>query len=128
MKRLLSSLTLIFLTLSLAFAAGKAEMTFTSTNFDLGTIKADGGQVVATYEFTNTGSAPLAIIHVTNGGCGCTRPSYPKEPIMPGKKGVIKITFNPAGRRGELNREVTVKSNATKSKIKLTFTGIILPK
>lgn len=127
MKRLLSLLIIIAATASMAFAAGKAEISFKSTNYDFGNIKASGGSVTAVYEFTNTGSAPLAIINVTNGGCGCTKPSYPVEPILPGKSGVIKITFNPAGRRGELAREVKVKSNASKSKVSLTFSGMIIP-
>ncbi len=69
-----------------ASAKDKAEMTFVKTAHDFGTIKADGGAVTAVYEFTNTGSAPLTIINVSNGGCGCTKPSFPKRPIAPGKK------------------------------------------
>lgn len=126
MKKIFAFLIIITVAIS-AFAAGKADISFTSKKFDLGTIKADGGPVTATYEFTNTGTEPLAIIDVTNGGCGCTTPSYPKAPIKPGAKGVIKIHFNPNGRRGEVNRAVRVKTNGRTSKTTLQFSAIIIP-
>lgn len=105
----------------------KAEITFESTTHDFGTIKADGGTVSAIYKFTNTGAAPLTIINVTNGGCGCTKPSYPKAPIAPGKSGEIKITFQPRGRSGEFNRSVKVKTNASAGRKTLKFNGVIIP-
>ncbi|MDE7411263.1 MAG: DUF1573 domain-containing protein [Paramuribaculum sp.] len=126
MKKILFCLLLSFITLSVT-AASKAEITFSETTHDFGTIKANEGSVTATYTFTNTGDAPLIIINVTNGGCGCTTPSYPKEPIAPGMTGEIKIHFNPTGRRGEFNREVKVKSNASSKRQKLTFKGVIMP-
>ncbi|WP_255201537.1 DUF1573 domain-containing protein [Duncaniella muris] len=127
MKKIFLVLLLAVTAIISASAKDKAEMTFVKTAHDFGTIKADGGAVTAVYEFTNTGSAPLTIINVSNGGCGCTKPSFPKRPIAPGKKGEIKITFQPKGRAGEFNRTVKVKSNATKSRINLTFNGVIIP-
>lgn len=126
MKRKLTLLVALLVGVA-AFAAGKAQLTFRSQTYDFGTIKANGGPVTAIYEFTNTGDAPLAISHVTNGGCGCTTPSYPKEPIRPGGKGVIKIHFNPTGRKGEVNRAVRVKSNGAKGKVTLQFSAVIIP-
>lgn len=105
----------------------KAEITFTKTSHEFGTIKEKGGAVTAVYEFTNTGTAPLTIINVTNGGCGCTKPSYPRSPIAPGKKGEIKITFQPRGRAGEFDRAVKVKTNASSGRKTLTFKGVIVP-
>ena len=111
-----------------AIASGdKPEITFSETRHEFGTIKASAGTGSATYRFTNTGSAPLVIITVTNGGCGCTTPSYPKHPIAPGKSGEITIHFDPSGRRGEFNREVKVKTNASKKRIGLRFSGAIIP-
>lgn len=97
------------------------------TDHDFGTIRANEGSVSAEYTFTNTGTAPLVIINVTNGGCGCTTPDYPKAPIAPGESDKITIHFNPTGRRGEFNREVRVKTNATKKRLKLEFSGVIVP-
>lgn len=113
----------------LATAAGNGpQLTFDKTTYDLGTIHASKGDVKAVYNITNTGSEPLVIISVSNGGCGCTKPTYPMQPIAPGKSGQIVIYFNPRGRKGELRREVKVKSNATNAKkATLRFTGVIVP-
>ncbi len=126
MKRLL--IIPMLLMVALLAAAKGAEIKFTKTTHDFGNIRANGGRVSCEYEFTNTGDAPLILFSVSNGGCGCTTPTYPKSPIAPGKKGIIKITFDPSGRKGELNRTVMVKSNAKSKKEKLSFKGVILPK
>lgn len=128
MKRIfLIALTAILASIS-SFASDKgAAITFAETSHDFGTIKVNNGKVSATYHFTNTGTEPLIIITVTNGGCGCTTPSYPKRPIAPGKSGEITIHFDPSGRRGEFDREVKVKTNAQKKRISLKFSGVIIP-
>ena len=130
MKRLLSSFIVVLIA-TIAFGAIAADkgaaISFKETKHDFGTIKSSDGQVTATYHFTNTGTEPLLIITVSNGGCGCTTPSYPKAPIAPGKSGEITIKFDPTGRRGEFNREVKVKTNASKKRVSLRFSGAIIP-
>ena len=126
MKKLLLMMLLLLSATTLS-AKGKTDITFSNNAHDFGTIKADKGSVTATYEFTNTGDEPLTIINVTHGGCGCTKPEYPRQPIAPGKKGTIKITFNPRGRSGEFNRSVKVKVSSMKSRKVLTFSGVIVP-
>ena len=110
-----------------AAAKDKPEISFAETKHDFGSIHANGGRVTAVYEFTNTGKSPLVIISVSNGGCGCTVPTYPKEPIAPGKSGKISITFDPRGRAGEFERVVKVKTNAKRQRLKLSFSGTIIP-
>lgn len=125
--RVLLSIITSFAVFAAWGADNKPEITFANTSYDLGTIHASGGTVSATYTFTNTGTAPLMIISVSNGGCGCTKPSFTKEPIAPGKTGKITIHFDPSGRRGELNRKVKVTTNAPGKRKTLTFTGSIIP-
>lgn len=128
MKKLfLIILTAIIASLSAIADNNGATISFAETIHDFGTIKASDGKVSATYKFTNTGTEPLIIITVTNGGCGCTTPTYTKAPIAPGKSGEITIHFDPSGRRGEFNREVKVKTNAQKKRIPLKFSGVIIP-
>lgn len=128
MKRILFTALLALISMMAVSAADKGSaITFSETKHDFGTIKANGGKVTAVYRFTNTGTEPLVIITVTNGGCGCTTPAYPKAPIAPGKSGEISIQFDPSGRRGEFNREVKVKTNASKKRVPLMFTGTIIP-
>ncbi len=127
MKKILFALFVTILSISAAAAKGPV-ITFADTDFDFGNIHASRGVVKATYTVTNTGTEPLVIVSVSNGGCGCTKPDFPKQPIAPGKSGTITIKFDPSGRRGELRREVKVKSNASNGKRKsLTFKGVILP-
>ncbi len=129
MKRILFTLiTMLAVScLSLMAADKGAEIEFDTVKHDFGTIKASNGVVTATYRFTNTGTKPLVIVKVTNGGCGCTTPAYPKQPISPGQSGEVTINFNPAGRRGEFNREVKVTTNASKKRTALNFSGVIIP-
>ena len=127
MKKILLMLVMVVAAFGIASAEGKSEITFDHTSHDFGTIKAKDGPVTAVFDFTNTGDAPLVIVSVTNGGCGCTKPSFPKAPVAPGKSGKISISFNPEGRAGELNREVTVRTNGKPKTVRLRFTGVVIP-
>lgn len=126
MKKILITILTLVTVAVIAVAAGGAAITFKETEHDFGSIKASAGPVTCKYEFTNTGSAPLVIVTVTNGGCGCTTPDYPKQPIAPGKSGTIAIHYNPKGFKGEFHREVSVKTNAGK-RVKLRFKGVVIP-
>ena len=61
----------------------KTSMDFTEVKHDFGTIKQDSKNTKV-FKFTNTGNEPL-IIEDAKGTCGCTVPTYPKEPIKPGE-------------------------------------------
>ncbi|TDE02258.1 DUF1573 domain-containing protein [Flavobacterium sandaracinum] len=61
------------------------------------------------FTFTNTGNAPLIITNVLS-TCGCTVPTKPNEPIMPGKTGKITVKYNMAP--GPIRKTITVESNA----------------
>ena len=64
------------------------------------------------FRFTNTGDEPL-LIQKPKSSCGCTIPSWPKEPILPGESDIIKVTYR-TNRAGNINKTVTVTSNAVK--------------
>jgi len=85
----------------------------------------EGEQASQTFEVTNTGSAPLVITSVQP-SCGCTTPDWTKEPILPGKTGVIKASYNSQGRPGVFNKSITVVSNSTIEGTKvLTIKGFV---
>lgn len=93
-----------------------SEFKFEKEEYDFGKIK-QGESVTYEFKFKNVGKEPL-IISEAHGSCGCTQPVYPKEPIMKGKEGVIKVTFNSAGKMGVQDKTVTITSNSkTPSKI-----------
>ena len=103
-------------------------ISFAEKTYDFGIIAENGGPVSHSFEFVNTGTAPLVIISAT-ASCGCTRPTYPTQPIQPGKKGTIKVTYLPEGRPGEFDKVVKVRTNVKESKkISLKISGTVKPK
>ena len=118
MKRTLNIAILLVLTLGL-FNAAPAEfynyeskvaiIKFKTEIVDYGTItqNSDGTRL---FSFTNTGDAPLLITKVKT-SCGCTVPSYSKDPIMPGASGELSIKYD-TKRLGAFTKTITVTSNA----------------
>jgi hypothetical protein len=105
----------------------EASISFKEESFNFGSIKAADGPVNHVFEFTNTGSTPLIIQNVET-SCGCTTPEWTKQPVLAGAKGHIKVSFNPEGRSGAIDKTITISSNATKSPVYLKITGSIIPK
>lgn len=126
MKRTL----LAFLSTALVFASAfaHADIKFTTSSFDFGTFNDSKGDVTTEFEFTNTGDAPLLIIRAVS-SCGCTDPEYPKEPIRPGQKGKIKVTYHAKGRPGPFTKSIAVYDNSKPNhRSQLTITGNVLDK
>jgi len=93
---------------------------------DYGDVAYDGSGF-CTFEFTNTGTAPLLISDAKK-SCGCTVPAWPKDPIMPGKTGVIKVKYD-MKRPGAINKSITIISNAVNAPSKvIRIKGRVLPK
>jgi hypothetical protein len=101
------------------------EISFEKTSHDYGTI-VQGGDGTCEFKFTNTGKEPL-ILSKPQSSCGCTIPTWPQEPILPGKSDVIKVTYNTQN-IGPINKSVTVTSNAKTSRIVLTIKGNVVAK
>lgn len=101
-----------------------AGMVFETETLDYGTIahNADGKRE---FVLTNNGTKPLIITNAT-GSCGCTVPTYPKEPIAPGAKAVIGVKYA-TDRVGAFTKTVTLTSNAEGQASKtLTIKGTVL--
>lgn len=94
-----------------AFSFGQAKIEFTAKDntIDYGTVSKDSDNGLRSFEFKNTGNAPLIISNVQS-TCGCTVPSFPKDPIMPGKSGKIDVKYNMTP--GPIRKTITVESNA----------------
>lgn len=102
-----------------------AEITFDKTVHDYGTVYQDGNGTCE-FKFTNTGKEPL-ILSKPLSSCGCTVPTWPQEPILPGKSDVIKVTYNTKS-IGPINKTVTVNSNAKTSRVVLQIKGNVVAK
>jgi len=102
------------------------EITFKKDLHDYGQIyvNSDGS---CTFEFTNTGNEPL-ILSQPRSSCGCTVPSWPRQPILPGESEKITVTYN-TSKAGPINRSVTILSNAKKNNsIVLRIKGSVVAK
>lgn len=101
-------------------------MSFQSTEYDFGIVN-EGDIVDYTFEFTNTGTFPLIISKAT-ATCGCTVPSWPKEPIAVGGKGEIIVKFNSANRKNLQTKYVNINANTKPEVTRLKITGNVIPK
>ena len=96
------------------------------SSYDFGELQ-QGESVTHDFIFKNTGNSDL-IITAAKGSCGCTVPEWPKNPIVKGEEGIIKVTFNSAGKSGKQNKTVTLVSNAIPNTKVLTINGnVIVP-
>jgi hypothetical protein len=98
--------------------AAKDSANFTTIQWaeqvkDMGKVK-EGQKLDVEYHFKNTGSKPLVITDVRP-GCGCTVADKPAEPIMPGKEGTIKASFDSEGKQGQQHKTIAVMANTKPS-------------
>jgi hypothetical protein len=100
-------------------------ISFEKTVHNYGTIyhNSDG---TCEFKFINTGKEPL-ILSRPKSSCGCTVPTWPKQPILPGKSNVIKVTYSTT-RVGPINKNVTIYSNASNSPVVLKIKGKVIKK
>lgn len=122
-KIIFTAATLAFMS-TISFAQGVLK--FQDDKHDFGMID-EGVQAVEEFTFTNTGNAPIILSDV-RASCGCTTPSWTKEPIAPGAKGSIKASYNSEGRPGAFNKSITITSNASEPSKVLYIKGVVDPK
>ena len=104
-------------------AENYAEIKFDTLRHNFGKFSKDDPIVKCTFRFTNTGTAPL-VIHQAFASCGCTVPTFTKEPIKPGENGVIDVTYNGTDKfPGYFQKTITVRSNAVSEVTRLIIEG-----
>lgn len=135
MKKTILSLAVVVLTAFAVNAQAPAATTtvapenpnapdavFVNEVLDYGTIEYDSDGT-REFKFKNSGKEPL-IIYSATGSCGCTVPTAPKEPILPGKEGVIKVHYD-TKRVGSFEKTVTVASNGKTPSKTLKIKGTV---
>ena len=115
---------LLFACVSFASAQdNQAQIKFDKVSHDFGTFSESNPVQECVFTFTNVGQAPL-IINQAVASCGCTVPSYTKEPIAPGKTGAIKVTYNGKGKfPGHFKKSITVRTNGKPEMSRLYVEG-----
>lgn len=118
---------LLCMTFTLLSFSQKASIKFDKMSHDFQKIAEDKGNATNVFSFTNVGNSPLVISNV-QASCGCTTPTWTKEPIEPGKKGSVTVSYNPQGRPGNFTKSITVFSNAAEEQVVLMINGEVIPK
>jgi len=106
--------------------SAKSNLLFKETTVSTGEIL-DTEPVPVEFEFKNTGSEDLEI-QLIKPACGCTVPDMAQKVYKPGESGVMKVTFDPSGKKGALSRQITVYTNSsTKPVHTINLQSIVKP-
>ncbi len=100
-----------------------ARISFRSTDHDFGMITT-GAEAKHYFVFTNEGRSPLVIMNVRT-ACGCMVPSWPREPIAPGRKDSLAVEYN-TKIKGTFSKSITVQSNASRPSVELKISGTVV--
>jgi hypothetical protein len=104
-------------------AIAQPQLSITDAKKNFGFVQR-GTVVKNEYEITNTGNQPLLITGVEI-ACSCTSVDYPKEPVLPGRKTVIVVSFNTTTVYGRQDRVVLINSNDPKGPYRLRYKGTV---
>jgi hypothetical protein len=100
-----------------------AEIKFDKLTHNFGTFSEEEPVVSCVFTYTNVGEQNL-IINQAIASCGCTVPEYTKTPIKPGEQGIIKVTYNGAGKfPGHFKKSITVRTNGAIEMTRLYVEG-----
>ena len=96
---------------------------FNEMEHDFGDIE-KGKKVETTFEYKNTGDAPLVITDIKS-SCGCTVPQdWSREPLSPGESGKFTVTYNGAG-PNKITKTITVTANTEKGSEVVKITAFV---
>ena len=118
----MKTLGTLLLVLCGTLSINSQEFKFEQETIDYGKI-IKGSEGERTFVFTNVGDAPL-IIQSIKSSCGCTVPKKPENPIMPGEKGEIKVSYD-TKRIGGFSKQITILSNATTARKIVKIKGLV---
>lgn len=123
MKKLILMTLMLVCGMATIMAQKPAEIKFDKTTHNFGTFSEKEPKVSCSFTFTNVGEAPL-VINQAIASCGCTVPEYTKNPIQPGEKGEIKVTYNGTGKfPGHFKKSITVRTNGAVEMTRLYIEG-----
>lgn len=121
-KRMKRLCLLALATVACSAAMAQAVIKFEKTTINFGKFMENEVQT-GSFVFTNTGNKPL-VIQQAYGSCGCTVATPPTEPIAPGAKGEIKVSYNGKNKfKGFFKKPITVRSNATNPIVRIYIQG-----
>jgi len=105
---------------------------FSKVEHDFGKIKEEDRTAATRFSFKNVSKEPVRVVDV-KASCGCTAPSWSKEPVAPGKEGFVEAQYNAWGRPGAFTKTLTVRVRSEKDTTReetyvLTIKGEVIPR
>ena len=123
MKKIILMTLMLVGGITATFAQKPAQIKFDKTTHNFGTFSESEPKVSCSFTFTNVGEQPL-VINQAVASCGCTVPEYTKQPIAPGQKGEIKVTYNGKGKfPGHFKKTITIRTNGVPEMTRLYIEG-----
>jgi len=126
-----TKISFLFVFLGLALTGFSQEkgphISFKTTAHDFGNIKEEDGPVTYDFHFKNTGNEPLILQRVIS-SCGCTTPTWSKDPVPPGGDGFVRVVYNPRNRPNQFHKSVTIYTNAKSTPVVLRISGNVIPR
>lgn len=93
--------------------------------YNFGAFREEMGTVTCEFRAVNTGDEP-AVILSARANCGCTVPSYSKDPVMPGDTIAVSVAYDPSGRPGRFSKRVKITANTPNSPYTLVVRGTVI--
>ena len=124
MKRFLYINILIVTMLGAVNVFAQSTLIFDSTAHSFGNIREEGGRGRHSFRCRNVGNEPVAILSVVT-TCGCTVAKFERKPILPDSVRTIEVTFDPANRPGNFDKEVSVVTSNGGRAQKLKISGFV---
>jgi hypothetical protein len=110
MKNLISTIVTVFFSVVTYSQSGpKIEFSAPDNTIDYGKVSKSDDNGIRSFEFKNTGDAPLQIINILSTK-ECSILSKPTTAIQPGGSGKIEVKYNMSP--GPIRKTITVETNA----------------
>jgi hypothetical protein len=102
-----------------------SKIVFDNTTFNFGVLER-GSKAECEFSFINKSLSPVAISKV-KASCGCTAPTWSKEPVKPNGSGKIKVKYN-TNITGSFVKTITIYTTLDNETITLTIQGEVKKK
>jgi hypothetical protein len=122
MKKLFIILSILAAGLSVS---SQPNMKLSASEHNFGTFKEEAGKQTYDFIVTNSGNSPLVIQNIV-ASCGCTTPEWTREPIPAGGKGKITAIYDPLGRPGQFDKNLSVYTNSKPEIVVLRIIGEVI--
>lgn len=120
-----TAVNILLLVVAIIGADAAPKLVWLNPEHDFGAFREEIGPVTCCFQAVNVGDEPLTVVDA-RANCGCTRPVYTREAVMPGDTLSVRVTYNPFGRPGRFRKQVKVTTNAEPSNSILTVSGTVL--